>query len=85
MGSDTLISLLLNAIRDDWVDLLNLVGKGAVSQFTFHEIYELWKSISRGKVNYVRFPEDPFIARVSKSTSGLVSQIEVNNLLDIFL
>jgi len=59
------------------------VGKGDVSQFSFQEICELCKNISRGKENYVRSPQDLVIDRVSKSTSGLVSQIKVNNLLDI--
>jgi hypothetical protein len=30
LGSDALKSLLLNAIKDEWIDLLNLVGKGDV-------------------------------------------------------
>jgi hypothetical protein len=30
LGSEALKTLLLNAIKDEWIDLLNLVGKGDV-------------------------------------------------------
>lgn len=56
LGSDTLKNLLLNGIRDEWIDLLNLVGKGDVSQLSFQEICELCKNISRGKAKYARSP-----------------------------
>jgi len=49
LGSDTLKTLLLNSIKDEWIDLLNLVGKGDVSQLSFQQISELCKNISRGK------------------------------------
>ena len=59
------------------------MGKGDVYQFSFQEICELYKNISRGKAKYVRYPQDPFMARVSKLTIGLISQTKVNNFLDI--
>jgi len=83
LGSYTLKTLLLNAIRDEWIDLINLVGKGDMSQLSFQEICELCKNISRGKTKYGRSPQDLIMERVSKSTSVLVSQTELNNLLDI--
>lgn len=83
LGSDILKNILLNAIKDEWIDLLNVVGKGDVYQLSFQEICELCKNILRGKENYGRSPQDLVTARESKLTTGLVSQTELNNLLNI--
>ena len=53
LGSDTLKTLLLGTIRDEWIDLMS---RGDVYQLSFEEICEICKCISRGR------------ARVSKST-----------------
>lgn len=47
LGFDTLKTLLLRKIRDEWIDLLDLMSKGDVYQFTFEEIFETCKHISR--------------------------------------
>ena len=83
LGLDTLKNLLLKVIRDDWINILNLAGKGDVSQLSFQEICELCKHISRGKAKYGRSTQDPIMERVSKLTSGLVNQTQLNNFLDI--
>ena len=49
LGFDTLKNLLLRTIRDDWIDLLNLMSKGDVYQLSFEEIFETCKHISRGR------------------------------------
>ena len=72
LGFDTLKTLLLRTIRDEWIDLLNLMSKGDVYQFSFEEICETCKCISRGR------------ERVSKSTSTLVRQDEIGNFLNNF-
>ena len=45
LGLDALKNLQLNAIKDEWIDLLKLVGKGDVYQMPFQEICELCKNI----------------------------------------
>ena len=60
LGFDMLKTLLLRTIRDEWIDLLNLMSRGDVYQFSFEEICETCKHISRGR------------ERVSKSPSTLV-------------
>jgi len=80
---DTLKSLLLKVIRDERINLLNLMRKRDVSQFPFQDICELCKNISRGKTKYGRYPQDPIMERVSKLALGLVTQTKINNLLDI--
>ena len=72
LGSDTLKTLLLRTIRDERIDLLDLMNKGDVYQLWFEEICETCKHISRGR------------ERVSKSTSRLVSQAKLGNLFDDF-
>ena len=60
LGFDTLNTVLLRTIRDEWIDLLNLVSRGDVYQLSFEEICETCKCISRVR------------ERVSKLTSTLV-------------
>ena len=40
LGFDTLKTLLLRIIREEWTDILNLMSRGYVYQFSFKEIYE---------------------------------------------
>ena len=70
LGFDTLKTLLLRTIRDEWIDLLDILSRGDVYQLLFEESCEICKHISRGR------------GRLSKSMSRLVSQVELGILLD---
>ena len=48
MGLDVLKIILLHGIRDDCLDMLNLLGKGDISKEYFEKIMELCKRYSRG-------------------------------------
>ena len=48
MGLDVLKIILLHGIRDDCLDMLNLLGKGDISKEPFGNIVELCKRYSRG-------------------------------------
>ena len=48
MGLDVLKIILLCEIRDDFLDILNLLGKGDISKESFEKIVELCKRYSRG-------------------------------------
>ena len=48
MGLDVLKIILLCGIREDFLDMLNLLGKGDISKESFENIVELCKSYSRG-------------------------------------
>ena len=72
LGFDTLKTLLLRTIRDEWIYLLNLMSKGDVYQLSFEEICETCKHISRGR------------ERVCNSSLTLVRQYELGNFLDSF-
>lgn len=41
LDEETLKALLLRAIKDEWIDLLNLTGKGNISQLPFAHICDL--------------------------------------------
>ena len=47
MGLDVLKIILLHGIRDDFLDMLNLLGKGDISKDSFEKIVELYKRYSR--------------------------------------
>jgi len=72
LGFDTVKTLLLRKVMDDWIHLLYLMSRGDVYQLSFEEICETWKLISRVR------------ARVSKSKSRSGSQVELGNLLNNF-
>ena len=48
MGLDVLKIILIHGIGDDFLDMLNLLGKGGISKESFEKIMELCKRYSRG-------------------------------------
>lgn len=84
LDEETLKSLLLRAIKDEWIDLLNLIGKGDISQLPFEDICDLCVHISRGKARVGRSHRDPLLSRINKSTAGAVSREKIGNFLDTF-
>ena len=48
MGKDVLKMILLHGIREDCLDMLNLLGKGNISKESFEEIVDLYRRYSRG-------------------------------------
>lgn len=84
LDDETLKSILLKYIRDEWIDLLNLMGKGDVSQLSFGEICDLCKHISRGKARIGKNMRDPVMSRINKSTIRTVNRAKICILLDNF-
>ena len=84
LDQDTLKALLLKKIRDEWLDILNMMGKGDILQLTLPEIAELCINLSRGKSKTVKGPRDPALARASKSASETVSRAEKGHMIDEF-
>lgn len=76
LDEETLKSLLLKSIRDDWIDLLNMMGKGYISHLSFGDICELYIHISRGKARNWKYPKDLVISRINKPAVGIVSRSE---------
>ena len=84
LDKETLKVLLIKAIKDEWIDLLNLIGKGDISQLPFADIFDLCLHISRVKAWVGKSPRDPLLSRINKSTDGTVSREELGSLLDTF-
>ena len=59
LDEETLKALLLKAIRDEWIDILNMMGKGDISQLSLYDIVELCIHLSRGKSKTQKGPRDP--------------------------
>ena len=84
VDEDTLKALLLRAIRDEWIDILNMMGKGDISQLSLHDIAALCVHLSRGKYKTKKGPRDPSFIRENKSATSSVSRVEIGNMLDEF-
>ena len=50
LDEETLKALLLKGIRDEWIDILNMMGKGDISQLPLRDIAELCVHLSRGNL-----------------------------------
>ena len=55
--------LLLKSTSDEWIDILNLMGKGDISQLSLGEIFELCIRISRCKEINGKNPRDPLLSK----------------------
>ena len=74
-------TIFLKGIQDVYIDVLNLMGTGDVSQLTFEEISNLCKKYPRSKAKSGKGIRD---TRINKSTLGGVTRIELGNLLEKF-
>ena len=81
---ETLKSLLLKVIRDEWIDILNMMGKGDISQIPWNDIAELCVHLSRGKSKTGKGLRDPSLVRANKSATGSVSRTKIGNMFDEF-
>ena len=86
MGLDVLKIILLRGIRDDCLDMLNLLGKGDISKEPFEKIVELCKRYSRGssRNNKREKLEHDIFDRTQKSSNGGATRAEIGNLLENF-
>ena len=84
LDQDTLKGILLKAIRDEWIDILNMMGKGDISQLPLSDIGELCVHLLRGKSKTGKGPRDPSLVRVNKSATRSISRAKLGNMLDEF-
>ena len=89
MGLDVLKIILLRRIRDDFLDMLNLLGEGDISKEYFKKIMELCKRYSRGSSRNNRWDkrdklERDVFDRTQKSSNGGAAHAEIGNLLENF-
>ena len=86
MGLDVLKIILLHRIRDDFLDMLNLLGKGDISKESFEKIVELCKRYSKGSSRNNKWDklERYVFDRMKKSYNGGDTLAEIGNLLENF-
>jgi hypothetical protein len=67
LDMDIIKTIFLQGIKDESIDLLNLMGSGDVSHFSFERICDLCRNYSQSKEKSGKGPRD-IIYRVTKST-----------------
>ena len=77
--------ILLRGIMDDFLDMLNLLGKEDISKELFGKIMELCKRYSRNNKRDKRDKlERDVFDRTQKSSNGGATHAEIGNLLENF-
>ena len=92
MGLYVLKIILLRRIRDDFLDMLNLLGKGDISKESFKKIVELCKRYSKGSSRNNRWDkwdkwdklERDAFERTQNSSNGGSTRAKIGNLLENF-
>ena len=84
VSKDILKTILLKGVRDDCLDMLNMLGKGDISKESYDEIVNLCKRCSRGASRNRSNSRDTTFSRVQKSSSGGATRVEIGNLLEGF-
>jgi hypothetical protein len=76
-------TVFLKGLRDDCIEVLNLLSSGDVHQKPFAEIADYCRRYSRGQAKIGKGPRDSFIIN-TKQSSGTVTRTELGNLLEKF-
>jgi hypothetical protein len=84
VSKDILKTILLKGVRDDSLDMLNMLGKGDISKEPYDEIINLCKRCSRGAARNRSSGRDTTFSRVQKSANGGATRAEIGNLLEDF-
>jgi hypothetical protein len=80
---EVLKATLIKGIKDEWVETLNLMGKGDIYQETYDNIVQLCIRCSRGSTRTRSGMQAP-LTRNNNITNEGVTQAEVGNLLENF-
>jgi hypothetical protein len=84
VSKDILKTILLKGVRDDSLDMLNMLGKGDISKEPYDEIVNLCKRCSRGAARNRSNSRDTTFSRIQKSANGGATRAEIGNLLEGF-
>ena len=81
LNNNTMKTIFLKGIQDEYIDILNLMGLGDISLLPFDNIGILCQKYSRSKDKHGKSVRD---AKVNKSASEWVTRVELGNLLENF-
>ena len=89
MGLYVLKIILLRGIRDDFLDMLNLLGKGDISMDSFENIIELCKIYSRASSRNNKWDKWDKLERdvfdiTQNSSNGGATWEKIGNILENF-
>jgi hypothetical protein len=84
VSKDILKTILLKGVREDCLDMLNMLGKGDISKESYEDIVDLCKRCSRGSTRNKSATKDTTFSRVQKSANGGATRAEIGNLLESF-
>jgi hypothetical protein len=83
LSDETTRTIFLREILEEYIDVLNLMGSGDISHLPFVDICNLCRKYSRSRAKSGKGIRDTF-SRVTKSTTGGVTRVELGNLLEYF-
>ena len=83
LPGEVLKATLIKGMKDEWVETLNLMGKGDIYQETYDDIVQLCIRCSRVSMRTKSEIQSP-ITRNNNITSGSITQEEIGNLLENF-
>ena len=83
LPDNVLKTALIRGMKEQWIETLNIMGKGDIYQENFADIIDLCIRSSRGSTR-LKPTEHDMIIRDRKISSGDITHAEINNLLEDF-
>ena len=81
LNQETIRTIFLKGVRDEYLDILNVMGKGDISNLPFEEIAELCQKYSRGRSKTGKRETS---SKVAESAAGGITRAEIGSLLENF-
>lgn len=83
MPNNVLKTTMIKGMKDQWVETLNIMGKGDIYQEYYDNIINLCIRCSRGNIRLKPAGHDA-IMRDSKASRGSITRVKIDNLLEYF-
>lgn len=83
LSLEVLKTTMIKGMKDQWVEKLNLMGKGDIYQEDYENILQLCIRCSRGSTRLKPTWRDT-ITRDKKALEGSITRVEIGNLLEDF-
>eukprot|EP00253_Pinus_taeda_P021145 PITA_21145 len=79
LNQDTIQTIFLKGVRDEYLDILNVMGKRDISNLPFEEIVELCQKYSRGRS---KTGKREVSSKAAKSAARGITRAEIGSLLE---
>ena len=83
MPDNVLKTIMIKGMKDQWVETLNILGKGDIYQENYNNIIDVCIKCSRGSTRLKPFGRDARL-RDKKASRGSITRSEIRNLLEDF-